>query len=252
MIYISYLIQIISEFFPISSTLFLKSLNLMDVGIFHIFSGLLLIIIFYKKILTLVMSPYKNFKTILNYFLINLPSVILGIIINFTFFLNFNITYKFQLIINIIMGLVLYMVTKRFENNYRNFSLLKEINISDSICLGIFLSLNGIFPGMSRLGTSLIFLLLRGYPLKKSYELSLITSIPVIIGKPLVLLIKDADTRFYFYNFCQEYYILIILSFILGFFFYKIINYYLSVNNLKFFSFLRILFFIFILISILI
>ena len=245
MIVIHYLTQIFSEFFPISSTLLLKSLNFMDDGMFHIFNGVLFIIIFHKKLLSLIKNPNKNFRTILNYFFISLPSAIVGIILTFY---SFESSYTFQIITNIVMGIILYISVKYFENHYRDSLLIKEINTTDSIFLGLFLSLNGIFPGMSRLGTSLIFLLFKGYGLKKSYELSLITSIPIIIGKPLVSLIKNYENSIYFYDFISNNYILIILSFIGGLFLFNIIKYYLSTKILKLFAFMRILFFVFILI----
>ena len=250
MMYLNYLTQIISEFFPISSTLFLKSLNLIDNGVFHIFSGLLLIIIFYKQIWDLIRHPSKNLKIFINYFFITIPSVIIGLMINYSY-INLDVSYEFQVVTNILMGIILYLSVKYFENIYRNPNL-KEITLLDSVLLGIFLSLNGLFPGMSRLGTSLIFLLLKGFPLNKAYNLSLFTSIPIIIGKPLMLLIKNPDERFYFFDFCRNYYILILLSFIGGIFIYKLINSYLSTSNLKTFSLLRVIFFVFILISIIV
>jgi undecaprenyl pyrophosphate phosphatase UppP len=242
----NYILQILSEFFPISSTLFLKSLNFSDDGIFHIFSGLLFIIIFYNKILLLIKYPKKNSIIIINYILITLPSIILGIITTFGF-LNFNFSYKFQIITNIIMGIFLYLTTKYFNKNHIN-NFLKEVKKNDSIILGLLLSLNGIFPGMSRLGTSLTFLLFRGYSPSKSYEVSLITSIPIIIGKPLVFLIKNKEAKNYLYNFSKEHFLLIIFSFLVGFFLYRIIHYHISSKTLKLFSIIRIIYFSYLLI----
>lgn len=244
MTYINYIIQLIAEFFPISSTLLLETINLSDDGLFHIFSGLILIIIFYKKIFSMIIYPLKNFKTILNYIIVSIPSIIIGLIINYGL-IKWSISYQFQIITNIIMGIILYMTIKYFEKNYKHIRQ-KNITTIDSILLGVSLSLNGIFPGMSRLGTSLTFLLFRGYSLERSYSYSMFTSIPIIIGKPLLLLIKEQNKQIYLLEFCKNYYFLIILSFISGFFFYKIINYYLSLKILKIFIILRILFFLFI------
>lgn len=250
---ISFIIQLISEFFPISSSLLLKSLNMTQGEIFHIFNGFLFLIIFSKEIFQLILFPIHNFNKIVNYFFIIFPSVIIGLLTTFNLlYVDCTINYQQELVINLIMSFILLYSISFHENNYKINNSLKDLNITDSIYLGLFLSLNGIFPGMSRLGTSLIYLFFRGYSLDKAYEISLLTSIPIIIGKPLVLLIKTNSLKIFLYNFIQSNYYFIIGSFFISFIIYRIILKLMCFQNLKYIVYLRILYFSFILIQLLI
>ena len=126
---ISFIIQLISEFFPISSSLLLKSLNMTQGEIFHIFNGFLFLIIFSKEIFQLILFPIHNFNKIVNYFFIIFPSVIIGLLTTFNLlYVDCTINYQQELVINLIMSFILLYSISFHENNYK-INIFSKLNI---------------------------------------------------------------------------------------------------------------------------
>jgi undecaprenyl pyrophosphate phosphatase UppP len=231
---LDFFLQIISEFFPISSSLFLKILNFNDNGLFHIFSGIFFIIIFFQDIINL-----KKLE-IVKYFLINIPSIVIGL-----FFKPINETFPYEIITNIFMAGILYLVVRKYiKNNYLQ-NKNKVLSIKDSIILGLILSINGFFSGMSRLGTCLTYLLFKKYSFNKSYKISLISSIPIVIGKPFYLILKNPLLYEELRHFLSSNYFTIFIGLILSILIYIYIISKIKINFLKNFVIFRICFFVF-------
>lgn len=246
----SFIVQIIAEFFPISSTLFLKTLQLDGGEIFHIFSGILFLIIYRKHIFHLIFYPIKNLNFICAYILSVIPSTIIGLLTDYYQVLNLNLSFRLQVGINIISAILLYIVVslhKKKNLHHFNKNHKKVLSIPDGLMLGILTSLNGFLPGMSRLGMSLIYLLLKNYDIHQAYALSLITSIPVLCGKPIVHMILNQNIFSELLSFINHHFIIILVVVLITILFHKYCLQWINQQFLKAFLVLRIVYFIIIL-----
>lgn len=244
---ISFIVQLIAEFFPISSTLFLRTLNLSEGLLFHIFSSILFLIIYAEHILFLISAPIKNIYTICAYLLAIIPSVVVGLLVNQYHYFNFNFSFQTQLVMNISSAVVLYMALAR----YKLTSLYQHLNfnLKDSLVIGLLTSMNGIFPGISRLGMSLLYLIIKGYDIRKAYDFSLITSIPVLLGKPILSMVTHKEQWKFMMDFTVNNYPIILLSMAIMIFFHSFCKRFISISIVKNFILLRILYFLYVLLQ---
>lgn len=204
MLLVYLVLQSLLEFFPISSSLFLRSLNCFNINIseeeifiYHLFSGILLILIFLKKVIENLIFSKKRFNILITYTITLLPSIIIGSIVDIFKFIKIEYSLYTQIIFNLISAYFLLKSINRqkiiVSRNFDCFSTNCNISYKEALLLGFFTSLNGILPGLSRLGMSLLYLIYVNKNILFSFEFSLITSIPVIMGKPIVMLYKDSE-----------------------------------------------------------
>lgn len=250
-----FFIQIVSEFFPISSSLFIKTISCNSLVyanieiIFHIFSGLTFCLIYIFHILELIKQPIKHFYKILCYITTIIPSVIVGYLVDVKHIISNDLSLKTSIILNLISGFILLGIVfwKRYNSSKNAISNNKEknsISIKDSLGAGLLNSLNGIFPGLSRMGMSLTYLLLRNKNVEHAYTFSMISSIPVLIGKPVVLMYLDyPDSLIVFWYFIKQNYLVITVTILLIVYFHKHLKQILSYNFLIFIIILRIIYY---------
>lgn len=183
------IVQGLTEFLPVSSTghiiLFSRFLNIKEPPIFydltlHLGTLIAVFIIFYPFII-------KNLKNIKLIFLIIISTISTGIFyILFkesleNAFSNFKYLPIFFLITSIYL-FFFYFKNKRFKS-------IKEINLLDSIIIGISQGF-AIIPGISRSGFTFITALLLGIKEEDAFRYSFLLSIPSILG---ALILKYFD-----------------------------------------------------------
>jgi undecaprenyl pyrophosphate phosphatase UppP len=247
LILVSFIAQILAEFFPISSTLLLKTLQLPEGMMFHIFSGFLFIFIYRGHFLKLIVEPVKNFSLIFAYALSVLPSLVVGLLVDYYNMFNFNFSLRSQIYINIFSAVLLYIVIANRKSSKCYINKKYELSIWDGFAMGLFTSLNGFLPGMSRLGTSMLYLIFRSYYINKAYEISLITSIPVLCCRPMLHLLMNYSSWHFLTSFIKTHFLIVILVMIVGVLLHKLFSRYMNENFLKGFLLLRIIYFVVIL-----
>jgi undecaprenyl pyrophosphate phosphatase UppP len=235
-----FLYQLISEFLPISSTLFLNTLGInQNIHLLHMFSGFLLCMIFFQHFWHIMKHPVKHLSLIYKYSLAVLPSGVVFILLRYKQILPFSIDY--QIIFNICAAILLLLLIRKKKDTNNN-----KISYKDSLYMGIVVSINGFIPGLSRLGTSLTYLLYRNYNLKESYKFSIITSIPILLTQPLLDIYYHNDLFFqilitFLYPSYMTIIIIMLLLMCISICLYNFITY----KTLKYILFLRIIYYIF-------
>ena len=253
--------QGITEFLPISSSSHLIILS-------HFFSGksnlqfdisvhlgtLLAVILFFRKDVGRVFWGFKdnlylNFKTynskfVRCIFVATIPIVIFGFSIKYT-----GIIYELRIltiiaISSIVFGVFLFIADK-FGKNKKD---IKHLNLKDSIFIGIGQSFS-LIPGSSRSGTTISFARLIGYNKLDSSKISMILSVPTILGSGLLLTFDLIKLE---YNYVNVFLLLYssLISFLTAFICLKLFFIFILKYNFTIFVIYRCLFGILILVFI--
>lgn len=200
-------IQVISEFLPISSSLFLETLGMEEGVIFHVFSGMMITIIYFPHIWNILRYPLKHKHTIQVYFWAILPSAVIGYLTNMTNTIFVVNNLLISIVANLIAGLLLFLMSL-YRLNDKEFATEQKLNkdknhltIPDGFIIGILTSLNGIIPGLSRLGTGLTYLMWKKKNMSYANKVLFVTSIPISMGKPIVHFIKYSSSWHLFLEF---------------------------------------------------
>lgn len=192
-------IQGASEFLPISSSghlqLFKTALQLGDIPILYdalLHMATLLVIVFAMRrplIATLqaVFSQSalnrKEYQNILFAVAISLiPTAVIGLVID-QFLLPLPLVVVGLCFL--VTGLVLFC--SRYARSRRNY-----ISIAHALAIGIVHGCT-VMPGISRAGTTIVFMLLLGYSEKIAIRVSFFSAIPVMIGA-LILKLRDFES----------------------------------------------------------
>ncbi len=182
-------VQGLTEFLPVSSSAHLvfaeKILGPVsnDVAFFvvlHLGTVLALLVFFYKDIIAL----FKNFKLIGLILTATFITAVIGLLGKDYFESLFSSVRAtaWQLALS---GIIL-IVANAFVYGKR-----QVINLWDSVLFGLSQAI-AIIPGISRSGTTISVLLLRGIDRDKAFNFSFLASIPAILGAA-VLEIKDVN-----------------------------------------------------------
>lgn len=171
------IIQGITEFLPISSSghlvitqrLFSQMHNAVYTDVM-LHSGTILAILtfFFKDII----KAFRDKQLLINILLASLVTGIIGV--TFKDHLESLFSSKYIFLAFLINGLML-ISTKFFKEGKR------RISKKDSLIMG-FSQAIAIIPGISRSGTTITTLLLRGADKEEAFKFSFIASIPVILG----------------------------------------------------------------------
>ena len=252
-IFIYSLIQGVTEFLPISSSAHLYAVeNLFDWEIegltialaAHL--GTLLAVIFFEKNF-LVKSFYSIFKNKeRNEFLLIIVCVLPVLLVSFLIIIFFKDNYKFGIItiaISSIIGALLmdFSDTKKIKTRKKD-----QLSLKDAIFIGFFQTL-ALIPGMSRSGTIITGARFLGYTRLFSVKISLLTSIPVISLASCYGLFEIfvSNQKIYF-----DFIYITFFTFICAFFSIKFIIRWIKYFSFRVFSIYRILFGIFLIISV--
>lgn len=243
MLYLDIILQIFCEIIPISSSLILEINNFyFNKFILHFISGIFFIFFFFKQIFFIFFL--KDYKKIFFYFLSTLPSIGIYFLIEKFSFLKIE-NKNLKIIFNILSAIILLFIFYK-NNKEKKFSY----NLWNGFSMGFYTSINGVLPGLSRLGTSLSYLIFKGYNLKESYEISMISSIPILLGQYIMYLLKKKEEIIFFKNYiCTYKYVLIIIFFIFYLLFFIFFKFFIKKNIFYIILIFRIIFFSFILIK---
>ena len=91
-------------------------------------------------------------------------------------------------------ALIISGIIQKTSQNYR-IANKKDLNIKDAILIGIVQSFS-VMPGISRSGITVSYLLLRGIDVTKSIRISVLMSIPTILGTQIGLIMIQGFDKF--------------------------------------------------------
>lgn len=193
------LIQALTEFIPVSSSLHLflysQKLQISDYALMHLATALVVIIYEFKTIFYLLF--FKNKYLSINFLFITM-------ITGFSLLLlkPFLISTKTILVtvsLSITSSFLLYFL---FKKQFFTSSLKKKFSLKEVFFISIFQTL-GSFSGVSRLGATSLSFFLHQYSLKESFVFSMILSIPLGIASTLYSYIEKpfVISNVFFYTF---------------------------------------------------
>lgn len=193
------LIQALTEFIPVSSSLHLflysQTLQISDYALMHLATALVVMIYEFKTILHLLF--FKNKYMSINFLLITIITGFSLLILKPLIMSTKTIFITVSL--SIISSFLLYFLYKKqFFTSY----LKKRITLREVIFIAIFQIL-GSFSGVSRLGATSLSFFLHQYSLKESFVFSMILSIPLGIVSTLYSYIEKPFiiSNVFFYTF---------------------------------------------------
>jgi undecaprenyl-diphosphatase len=198
------IVQGITEFLPISSTghLWVVEHFVFDINpsialgvAFHFATLLSIIVVFWKKILSLFINlfDYKNYKknTECSFaWKLILATAITGIFgIIGKKYIDDIVTMKIISITLIVTGVFILLseYLPKYIQSGEKYKKMKEFTWVLAILLG-FVQAIAIIPGISRSGSTIVFLLLVGIAKRKSLEISFLLSIPTILASFIFLI----------------------------------------------------------------
>ncbi|NCP72451.1 undecaprenyl-diphosphate phosphatase [archaeon] len=139
---------------------------------------------------------------------------------------NFNI-----LLINLIIGLLLFITGFLIFFSRKIFSKKPVLSIKNSFLLGLFQGFS-ILPGLSRSGLTTSLLLFRGFSPEKAFRISFLVSIPTIFIGEIALLVFNG-------LFFSPYILIsIVVSFIVGYFTIDLLIKFAKKINFSYFCFI--------------
>ncbi|QJC34531.1 undecaprenyl-diphosphatase UppP [Enterobacteriaceae endosymbiont of Donacia crassipes] len=255
------IVQSLTEFLPISSSahviIFSKILNIVNnknLQIFEIIiqlgSILAIIIIFWKKIIKIILNTiyYKNYNkktiNIFNIVISTLPVIFIGLIFYYKIIAINNIIY---IIYGLFLGGMLLLISEIYKPKIYNIDNIDHISYDLNFIIGCFQCL-ALLPGVSRLGSTLSISLLLGIKRSVAINFCFIISIPVILSANLLELYKNY-LIIDFNNF-KILFIGFFISFIISLFIIKKFIYVINNISLIWFSIYRIFLILIILLNI--
>lgn len=161
-------------------------------------------------------------KILTGIILATIPTGIIGLSLE-PLFISLSKNIQMLSIIFFIMGITL-ISTKKIKKG------TKKLNLLDTILIGIVQGI-AVIPAISRSGSTIAYLMLRGYPLNFSFMFSFLISIPAIFGASLIEIFKAFKSG----GFKPFYTIGAIISFISGMLALKWLN--RIINRQKFYKF---------------
>ena len=245
-LFIVSLIQSITEYIPVSSSLHLILMNRylhLNVDMFKIIS---IVIQFASSIATLLFYRQKIFSTIFYFFnkkenrvfaynicISYLPIVLFGLCF-YKYIMSYNNFFIISLSL-VTVGIFLILIEKK--KKYR-FKSVDDINYITALKIGV-CQIFSLFPGVSRSGSTIVSGMFFGLTKSTAIRYSFLLSIPTTISATLYSGYKN-------YNLLQNtsfqlISISFILTLILSYFFIKIFINYMNKHSLKIFGIYRIL-----------
>tara|TARA_B100000131_G_scaffold303701_1_gene328003 strand:+ start:126 stop:896 length:771 start_codon:yes stop_codon:yes gene_type:complete len=246
------IIQGITEFIPVSSSLHLvifsemfyktslNNLNLLVFTSMHLGSLIAVILfIFYDSKLEIIKVPFKRLIELM--FFGTLPSVLVGFY--FYDFVSENLTINNLIIFSTFFFGVLLFFADRFAQNTKN---IKHLKFIDLLFIGVFQCFS-LIPGASRSATTIISSRFLGIDRKNSIIISTLLSFPVITGAFVLTIYKSDIQQFNYIPLAQQVIPSIFFSFISSYIALKIFFKYSSINGFKSFAIYRVLLALFLL-----
>ena len=196
------IVEGLTEFLPISSTAHLiitsKIINFSDIenNIFEIaiqLGAILAVMFLYRakiiKIITTLPSNKDSQKFTLNIICAFIPTAIIGFLL-YPIIKTHFFSLKVISISLIIGGIAILIIEKKKIKP--KFNKIEEVNIKNSILLGLLQSL-AVIPGVSRAGATIIGGLLIGMKRNIATEISFFLAIPTIFAATIYDLYKNYD-----------------------------------------------------------
>lgn len=249
------IVQGIAEFLPISSSahliLFRDVLNVgtsmsnemalaFDIAL-HLGTLLAIIYFFFKDFLNMFIEGMTKGVSTINgkimWFIViaTIPGALAGIFFEDIIENFFRKETIIIAILLIIIGIIIYLFDKHFENKKE----LKELTFKDVILIGLSQSL-ALIPGFSRSGTTIAIARSRGIKREEAAKFSFYLSVPIVLGAVILTFIKDNTINLIVAN-TSIFIIGILVSFITGLICIKFLLKYLAKNDFKLFMWYRII-----------
>ena len=239
------IVQGITEMLPVSSSAHLyaipKLLKWGEIGDFdvalHAGTLIAIVIFFFKDWIKLIIGGYQkaikkedSFEGKMFWYLV--AATIPGGIIGFVLDKFFGELLTIPLVIGIamiVMGLVLYFVDKKSKINIK----YEEMNFKQTFLIGISQAL-AFIPGVSRSGITITTARAMGVDRESAARYSFMLSAPIVLGAT-IFKIKD-------FVFNTAFFAGVLVSFLIGLMFIKILLEYLKKGDFKWFAIWRIIF----------
>lgn len=245
------LIQALTEFLPVSSSAHLNVFpwifgwnmpESFDVAL-HLGTLLAIGVFFFKDWIVLITKGFKKVVKkedstegrIFWYLVIaTIPAGILSLILDkFSKFLvgdNLNLEMGLIAVALIILGVVLYIVDKKSKSEVK----YEDINLKQSLLIGISQAIAAAFPGVSRSGITMTTARAFKIDRESAAKFSFLLATPITLAAVLVDITK--------FTFNAQFIVGVLASFILGLFIIKFLLDYLKKGSFKIFAIYRIIF----------
>ena len=233
------LVQGFTEFLPVSSSgdliLVRELMGLNSAGtsfllfdvVAHVGTLVAVVIVLYKDILGLFKKPYKRLLMLV---VASIPAVIVGLTCNDYIDKYFSTAQYlcFFFMLTAILMLVSEVVAKRIKKP-------KDIGFGTAIAMGLMQGV-GVFPGVSRSGSTIFGGTIAGADSKKVATFSFLMSIPIILGSLLfsVIDVAKAGTLADVNWFCMA--VGAVSAFVSGYFAVRVMLKLIAKANYKWFS----------------
>lgn len=247
-------IQGVAEFLPISSSAHLiifrdlfgignniinENMNLsFDVAL-HLGTLLAIMVYFFKDFWNIIVNGItkgpKDSDGRLLWLIITatIPAALVGIIFEDIIEEKIRDKFFFIAILLILMGIIIYVIDKKYENNKG----LKDLNFKDALIIG-FAQVFALFPGVSRSGVTIAEARKLKVNREESAKFSFYLSFPIVLGAVILQLFKT-DFNALIDN-ISVFLIGISTSFIVGILSIKYLLNYLKSNDFKIFLWYRV------------
>lgn len=215
------ILQAILEWLPVSSEGFLVLTSVLffneppiyalRVAIyFHLGTALAVFLKYWK---TYLRALYNDFETLRLLMVTTIFTGVTGVPLYLFLKDSFGITNG--MLVTLFIGIAL-IVTGIILKAGKNFAVdrlgYEERRIIDEVGLGIFQGF-AILPGISRSGTTITYLLLRGYKKEEAFKISFLISLPAVLAAIAFDFLTEGNT----FIFSGEYVVLMLLVALIGF-----------------------------------
>lgn len=240
------IVQGITEFIPVSSSghlvLFQSVMNLnpdhMFIEYINFGTMFALIYFFRKKIAEIIGDVFvkKNYKLATNLIITAAPAGAAGYLLaSFIEGSSFFSDVYVVLTALVVVGILMILVEK--ITRFNRISEMDQITTRHSLAIGL-IQVFALIPGVSRSGSTIIAGRLLGLNSFTAAEYSFLSSIPIMVGVGLKLLVKDSE---YLFNNLSVVVLSNVFAFIAGMLAIKFMLQFLSKKGLAIFGWYRIL-----------